>query len=75
MLRVRGVYKYFGGLAANTDVTFDVQRGTILALVGPNGAGKTTLFDCITGHEPPTKGEVVYLVDTTTTRAQKGFCL
>lgn len=58
MLKVRGVYKYFGGLAANANLNFDVQRGTILALVGPNGAGKTTLFNCITGHEPPTKGEV-----------------
>ncbi|HEY5960507.1 MAG TPA: ABC transporter ATP-binding protein [Polyangiaceae bacterium] len=60
MLEVRGLHKSFGGVVANSDVTFDVHRGMILGLIGPNGAGKTTLFNCITGHEPPSRGDVIF---------------
>ena len=58
ILEIRNVSKFFGGLAANSDVSFDVPDGTIMGLIGPNGAGKTTLFNCITGYYPPSKGEV-----------------
>ena len=58
ILEIRNVSKFFGGLAANSDVSFDVADGTIMGLIGPNGAGKTTLFNCITGYYPPSKGEV-----------------
>jgi branched-chain amino acid transport system ATP-binding protein len=60
ILEIRNVSKLFGGLAANSDVTFSVEPGTIQGLIGPNGAGKTTLFNCITGYYPPTRGEVVF---------------
>ncbi len=60
MLEIHNVYKLFGGLAANSDVSFSVEQGTIMGLIGPNGAGKTTLFNCITGYYPPTKGEVLF---------------
>ncbi len=60
MLDIRNVSKFFGGLAANSDVSFAVEQGTIMGLIGPNGAGKTTLFNCITGYYPPSKGEVVF---------------
>src|SRR5438132_12321577 len=60
VLEIRQVSKFFGGLAANSDVSFDVAAGTILGLIGPNGAGKTTLFNCITGYYPPSRGEVVF---------------
>ena len=58
ILEIQHVSKFFGGLAANSDVSFDVELGTIMGLIGPNGAGKTTLFNCITGYYPPSKGEV-----------------
>jgi branched-chain amino acid transport system ATP-binding protein len=58
LLNLKHVSKYFGGLAANADVSFSVQRGTIVGLIGPNGAGKTTLFDCITGFQRPDRGEI-----------------
>ncbi len=58
LLEIRHVSKFFGGLAANSDVSFSVERGTILGLIGPNGAGKTTLFNCITGFHPPDRGEI-----------------
>ncbi|HET8732746.1 MAG TPA: ABC transporter ATP-binding protein [Anaeromyxobacteraceae bacterium] len=60
ILEIRNVSKLFGGLAANSDVSFSMSKGTILGLIGPNGAGKTTLFNCITGYYPPTKGEVLF---------------
>jgi branched-chain amino acid transport system ATP-binding protein len=60
ILQIRSVSKFFGGLAANSDVSFDVEHETILGLIGPNGAGKTTLFNCITGYYPPSRGDVVF---------------
>ena len=60
ILEIRHVSRFFGGLAANSDVSFEVLEGTILGLIGPNGAGKTTLFNCITGYYRPSKGDVVF---------------
>jgi branched-chain amino acid transport system ATP-binding protein len=59
LLEVRGVSRYFGGLAALTDVTFDLRAGEILGLIGPNGAGKTTVFNVINGFYEPSRGEVL----------------
>jgi branched-chain amino acid transport system ATP-binding protein len=60
ILEIRHVSKFFGGLAANSDVSFDVPEGKIMGLIGPNGAGKTTLFNCMTGYYSPSKGEIVF---------------
>lgn len=59
ILEIRHVSKFFGGLAANADISFTVEEGMIVGLIGPNGAGKTTLFNCITGYYPPSRGEVL----------------
>ncbi len=58
LLDVRGASKSFGGLAANSDITFDAREGEIVGIIGPNGAGKSTLFDLITGFQPADAGEV-----------------
>jgi branched-chain amino acid transport system ATP-binding protein len=60
MLDIQHVSKFFGGLAANANVSFSMEEGMIMGLIGPNGAGKTTLFNCITGYYPPTKGDVIF---------------
>jgi len=58
LLEIRGLTKYFGGLAALSEVDLDVFESEILGVIGPNGAGKTTLFNVITGLLPPTSGRV-----------------
>ena len=60
ILEIKNVSKFFGGLAANSDVSFSMEEGMIMGLIGPNGAGKTTLFNCITGYYPPTRGEILF---------------
>lgn len=60
ILEIKHVSKFFGGLAANSDVSFEMTEGMIMGLIGPNGAGKTTLFNCITGYYPPSRGEVLF---------------
>jgi branched-chain amino acid transport system ATP-binding protein len=60
LLDVQGVYKSFGGLRANEDISFHVSQGQILSIIGPNGAGKSTLFNCITGFHRVDKGRVLF---------------
>jgi branched-chain amino acid transport system ATP-binding protein len=60
LLDVKGVSKYFGGVRANEDVSFEVNQGEIVSIIGPNGAGKSTLFSCITGFHRLDKGRVFF---------------
>jgi branched-chain amino acid transport system ATP-binding protein len=59
LLTVQGLTKYFGGIRAVHDLSFDVRSGEILGLIGPNGAGKTTVFNLIAGFIRPTSGRVL----------------
>ena len=60
VLSVDGVHKYFGGLAAVVDLSFDVQAGEVIGLMGPNGAGKTTLLNVIAGEYKPDSGTIKF---------------
>ncbi len=60
LLELRGLTKYFWGLAAVNNLDLDVQGGEILGLIGPNGAGKTTVFNLITGFLPPSRGRIIF---------------
>ena len=58
LMRVVGLQKSYGGLRAVDNVTFDVHRSEILALVGDNGAGKSTLVKALAGAQPPDSGSI-----------------
>jgi branched-chain amino acid transport system ATP-binding protein len=60
ILLVGGLYKHFGGLAAITDLSFDVKAGEVVGVMGPNGAGKTTLLNIIAGEYKPDSGTVTF---------------
>jgi branched-chain amino acid transport system ATP-binding protein len=54
------VTKYFGGLAAVSDVDFFIDQGEVVGLIGPNGAGKTTLFNLISAALVPKPGIIQF---------------
>jgi ABC-type Mn2+/Zn2+ transport system ATPase subunit len=57
-MSLQGVTVEFGGHQALSNVTFDVDAGTLMGVVGPNGAGKSTLFNAIAGLLPVRQGTV-----------------
>jgi len=60
ILKVYNLSKSFGGIHANSNISFEVKKGEILGIIGPNGAGKSTLFDLITGYTKPDSGSVIF---------------
>lgn len=60
LLEVKNLTMKFGSLLANSEVSFNVEQGTIAGLIGPNGAGKTTLFNCVAGLYKPSAGQVIF---------------
>lgn len=60
LLKTSGLSKYFGGLAAVSQVDMYANEGEIVGLIGPNGAGKTTLFNLVTGFLRPSQGKVIF---------------
>jgi len=60
ILRATGLTKRYGGLVANSDIDFSVNRGELHGIIGPNGAGKSTFFKMLTCEIPPTSGSIVF---------------
>ena len=60
ILQVNQVYKYFGGVKANENISMTVDKGAIVGLIGPNGSGKTTLFNSIAGTHPIDQGSIKF---------------
>ena len=60
ILEVQHVTKNFGGLKANSDISFSMEKGELVGLIGPNGAGKTTFFNCIAGLHPTSSGRIIF---------------
>lgn len=66
LLEAKNVVKRFGGLVANNNMNLSVKAGEVMALIGPNGAGKSTMFNCISGVDSATEGEVLFCGRTVT---------
>jgi ABC-2 type transport system ATP-binding protein len=61
VVRVRGLRKSYGDVAAVRGIDLDVQLGEVFALLGPNGAGKTTTVEILEGYRRRTAGDVTVL--------------
>jgi ABC-type Fe3+/spermidine/putrescine transport system ATPase subunit len=59
-LVIRGLAKSFGDVWAVSDLSLDVRKGEIVALLGPSGCGKTTTLRMIAGFERPTAGDISF---------------
>ena len=60
ILKIDNLSKYFGGLAAVSNCSLKIKRGTITGIIGPNGSGKTTLFNLIAGNLKSSEGTVLF---------------
>lgn len=60
MLSVKHLKKNFGKINVLKDISFDVEKGDILAIVGPSGSGKSTLLRCLNMLEVPTSGKIIF---------------
>ena len=60
ILEIDSLSKYFGGLAAVSDCSLKIKKGSITGIIGPNGSGKTTLFNLIAGNLKSSKGKVIF---------------
>ncbi len=60
ILQASGLTKRYGGLLANSDIDFTVNRRELRGIIGPNGAGKSTFFKMLTCEIQPTSGKIVF---------------
>ena len=60
ILQASGLTKHYGGVIANADIDFTVNRGELRGIIGPNGAGKSTFFKMLTCEVPPTSGRILF---------------
>lgn len=59
-LLIKDIAKYYGGIVALDNISLNIKKGEIIALVGDNGAGKSTLAQCISGACKPDKGNITF---------------
>jgi branched-chain amino acid transport system ATP-binding protein len=60
ILEAKNIFLSFHGVAALTNVSFQVHRGEIFSIIGPNGAGKTCMMNCVNGLYHPKKGQLFF---------------
>lgn len=59
MITVKNLYKQFGKLEVLKDVSCNVEKGEVVAVIGPSGSGKSTMLRCINMLEVPTSGDII----------------
>ena len=57
-IRLRGLEKHYGDVAAVDGIDLDIARGEFFTMLGPSGSGKTTTLRMIAGFERPDAGEI-----------------
>ncbi len=60
---LQSVSKYYGPNTVFRDLSFEIESGTVLAVIGPSGSGKTTLLNIIGLISPPSSGRILYIID------------
>jgi branched-chain amino acid transport system permease protein len=60
ILETRNITKRYGGLLANKEISFSVNKGELRGIIGPNGAGKSTFFKMLTCEVPPSSGQILF---------------
>ncbi|HEY4128026.1 MAG TPA: ATP-binding cassette domain-containing protein [Gammaproteobacteria bacterium] len=58
LVKVEGLYRYYGARCAVSNLSFSLAKGEILGLLGPNGAGKTSTLQMLAGHLAPSAGRI-----------------
>ena len=69
LLRGKNLTRRWGGLVAVNDVSIELARGAVHAVIGTNGAGKSTLINLLSGEFPPSSGQVELLGQDISVRA------
>lgn len=80
LLKISGLTKSFGPTKAVRQVSMELHRGEILALIGENGSGKSTLMSMVTGSQKPDEGTMAlngenYRPKSVLDAAGKGICI
>jgi branched-chain amino acid transport system ATP-binding protein len=60
ILEAKDIFLSFHGVAALTNVSFQVRKGEIFSIIGPNGAGKTCMMNCVNGLYHPKQGRLLF---------------
>jgi len=60
ILEAKNIFLSFHGVAALTNVSFQVRKGEIFSIIGPNGAGKTCMMNCLNGLYRPKQGQMLF---------------
>jgi len=74
MLSIKNLDLYYGDAQALADVSLEVGKGEIVAIVGANGAGKSSLIRCIAGMEPARSGKIRFQEADITGRESHHIC-
>ncbi len=76
-VEMRNIVKRYGDFVASDDVSFEIARGQLVALLGPSGSGKSTILRMIAGLETPNAGDIFIagrrVNDVTAAKREIGF--
>ena len=60
LLKIENIAKFFGPLKVLKDISLDVNKGDVIAIIGPSGSGKSTFLRCLNLLETPTRGRLEF---------------